>query len=104
MHVVQFAPPRRRCRLLLYLAFAGPSLVAASAGNDAGGFVICASAGPSVGYRTLFVMVVGTVFYVVVQDMVARFSVHTGKGLAVLICEELSLRLTVFAIFAFAIL
>jgi len=35
--------------------------------------------------------------------MVARLSVHTGKGLAALIREEFSLRLTAFAIIAFAI-
>jgi Mn2+/Fe2+ NRAMP family transporter len=35
--------------------------------------------------------------------MVARLSVHTGKGLAALIREEFDLRLTAFAIIAFAI-
>jgi Mn2+/Fe2+ NRAMP family transporter len=48
-------------------------------------------------------MVLITVAYVVVQEMVARLSVHTGKGLAALIREEFNLRLTAFAIIAFAI-
>jgi Mn2+/Fe2+ NRAMP family transporter len=95
--------PSTRTRFLLYLTFAGPGLVAASAGNDAGGVVTYASAGAQFGYRTLFFMVVVTVFYVVIQEMVARLSVHTGKGLAALIREEFSLRLTAFAILAFAI-
>ncbi len=90
-------------RFLLYLAFAGPGLIAASAGNDAGGVVTYASAGAQFGYRTLFFMVIVTVFYVVIQEMVARLSVYTGKGLAALIREEFSLRLTAFAILAFAI-
>jgi len=93
----------RRHRFLLYLTFAGPGLIAASAGNDAGGVVTYASAGAQFGYRTLFFMVVVTVFYVVVQEMVARLSVYTGKGLAALIREEFSLRLSAFAILAFAI-
>ncbi len=90
-------------RFLLYLAFLGPGLIAASAGNDAGGVVTYASAGAQFGYQTLFFMVIVTVFYVVVQEMVARTSVYTGKGLAALIREEFSLRLTAFAIVAFAI-
>jgi Mn2+/Fe2+ NRAMP family transporter len=95
--------PRRRRRFLTYLAWAGPGLIAASAGNDAGGVVTYASAGAQFAYRTLFFMVLVTVAYVVVQEMVARLSVHTGKGLAALIREEFPLRLTAFAIAAFAI-
>ena len=72
---------RNPYRFLLYLAFAGPGLIAASAGNDAGGVVTYASAGAQFGYRTLFFMVIVTVFYVVIQEMVARLSVYTGKGL-----------------------
>ena len=93
----------RRRRFLLYLAFVGPGLIAASAGNDAGGVLTYASAGAQFGYQTLFFMVVVTVFYVVVQEMVARLSVFTGKGLAALIREEFSLRLTAFAILAFTL-
>ena len=93
----------RRRRFLLYLTFAGPGLIAASAGNDAGGVVTYASAGAQFGYQTLFFMVIVTVFYVVIQEMVARTSVYTGKGLAALIREEFSLRLTAFAVLAFAV-
>ena len=90
-------------RWLVYLAAAGPGLIAAAAGNDDGGIVTYSSAGAQFVYRTLFLMVLITVAYVVVQEMVARLSVHTGKGLAALIREEFSLRLTAFAIIAFAI-
>jgi Mn2+/Fe2+ NRAMP family transporter len=88
---------------LVLLAAAGPGLIAAAAGNDAGGIVTYASAGSQFVYRTLFLMLLITVAYVVVQEMVARLSVHTGKGLAALIREEFPLRLTAFAITAFAI-
>ena len=99
----EHARARNPNRFLLYLAFAGPGLIAASAGNDAGGVVTYASAGAQFGYRTLFFMVVVTVFYVVIQEMVARLAVYSGKGLAALIREEFSLRLTALAIVAFAI-
>ncbi len=88
---------------LVYLAAAGPGLVAAAAGNDAGGVVTYASAGAQFVYRTLFLMVLITIAYVVVQEMVARLAVYTGKGLAALIREEFSLRVTAFAVTAFAI-
>jgi NRAMP (natural resistance-associated macrophage protein)-like metal ion transporter len=94
---------RRLRRILPYLAFVGPGLIAASAGNDAGGVVTYASAGAQFGYKTIFFMVVVTVFYAAVQEMVARTSVYTGKGLAALIREEFSLRLTAFALLAFAV-
>ena len=88
---------------LVYLAAAGPGLVAAAAGNDAGGVVTYASAGAQFVYRTLFLMVLITIAYVVVQEMVARLAVYTGKGLAALIREEFSLRVAAFAVTAFAI-
>ncbi len=94
---------RSRRRGLIYLAAAGPGLVAAAAGNDAGGIVTYASAGAEFVYRTLFLMVLITIAYVVVQEMVARLAVHTGKGLAALIREEFPLRLTAFAVTAFAV-
>jgi NRAMP (natural resistance-associated macrophage protein)-like metal ion transporter len=93
----------RSSRWVFLAAIAGPGLIAASAGNDAGGIVTYASAGAQFVYRTLFFMVLITVAYVVVQEMVARLAVHTGKGLAALIREEFPLRVTAFAIVAFAI-
>ena len=51
----------RRRRFLTYLAWAGPGIIAANAGNDAGGIVTYASAGAQFGYRTLFFMVLVTV-------------------------------------------
>jgi Mn2+/Fe2+ NRAMP family transporter len=90
-------------RWLIYLAAAGPGLIAAAAGNDAGGIVTYSSAGAQFVYRTLFLMVLITIAYVIVQEMVARLATYTGKGLAALIREEFDLRLTAFAITAFAI-
>ena len=94
---------RRYRGFFLYLAAAGPGLIAANAGNDAGGVATYASAGAEFGYRPLFFMVLVTVGYVCVQEMVARLAAHTGKGLAALIREQFSLRLSAFAVLAFAI-
>src|SRR5579884_4163226 len=89
---------RRRTRFLAYLAIAGPGLIAANAGNDAGGIATYASAGSQYRYRTLFFMVLVTVGLVVVQEMSARLGVFTGKGLAALIREEFSIRFATLAL------
>jgi NRAMP (natural resistance-associated macrophage protein)-like metal ion transporter len=88
----------RSARRWRYLAIAGPGIIAANAGNDAGGIITYASAGAQYGYRTLFFMVLVTVALVVVQEMCARLGVFTGKGLAALIREEFSLRVATFAL------
>jgi NRAMP (natural resistance-associated macrophage protein)-like metal ion transporter len=91
-------PTSRRRRFLTYLAWAGPGIIAANAGNDAGGIVTYASAGAQFKYRTLFFMVLVTVALVVVQEMAARLGAYTGKGLAALIREEFTLRVATFAL------
>jgi NRAMP (natural resistance-associated macrophage protein)-like metal ion transporter len=91
------ARPGRRRRVLMIVALLGPGLIAANAGNDAGGIVTYASAGAQFGYRTLFVMLVVTVGLVVVQEMCSRLGAYTGQGLGALIREHFSLRLTALA-------
>jgi NRAMP (natural resistance-associated macrophage protein)-like metal ion transporter len=91
-------PPGRARRFLAVVAVAGPGIIAANAGNDAGGIITYASAGAEFAYRTLFFMVLVTVALVVVQEMCARLGVYTGKGLAALIREEFSLRVAAFAL------
>jgi Mn2+/Fe2+ NRAMP family transporter len=81
-----------------YLMVLGPGLIAANAGNDAGGIITYAAAGAEFAYRTLFFMVLVTVALVCVQEMCARLGVYTGKGLAALIREEFSLRMATFAL------
>ncbi len=82
--------PRNRAtvRLLALLAFLGPGIVAANAGNDAGGIATYASIGARYGYDLLWMMVLLTVSLVVVQEMAARMGAVTGKGLAELIREQ----------------
>jgi Mn2+/Fe2+ NRAMP family transporter len=91
---------RRSSRLAPLVALAGvvgPGLVAANAGNDAGGIATYASVGARYGYDLLWMMVLITVSLVVVQEMAARMGAVTGKGLAELIREQYGPRWSLFS-------
>lgn len=88
----------RARRLLAFLAVLGPGVIAANAGNDAGGIATYATAGSQFVYRTLFLMVLVTIALIVVQEMAARLGAYTGEGLVSLIREQFSLRLGTFAV------
>ena len=83
-----------RKRFWPYLVALGPGLLAASAGNDAGGIATYASAGASYGYGLLWAMVLVTVCVGVVQEMSARMGAVTGKGFSDLVRESFTLRQT----------
>ena len=84
-------------KLLALLAFIGPGIVAANAGNDAGGIATYASIGAKYQYDLLWMMVLLTVSLVVVQEMAARMGAVTGKGLAELIREQYGPRWSLFS-------
>lgn len=84
----------RSRRFSLYLRALGPGLLAAAAGNDAGGIATYASAGASYGYGLLWALVLVTLCVGVVQEMSARMGAVTGKGFSDLIRESFSLRAT----------
>jgi Mn2+/Fe2+ NRAMP family transporter len=90
-------PRSRAAKLLTLLAFLGPGLIAANAGNDAGGIATYASVGAKYGYDLLWMMVVITVSLIVVQEMAARMGAVTGKGLAELIREQYGPRWSLFS-------
>ncbi len=92
---------RRRTRWLVYLGILGPGLVAASAGNDAGGIATYSSMGSQFGYSMLWVMVVLTLGMAIVQEMCTRMGAVTGKGLSDLIRENFPIRLTAVVMFTF---
>jgi Mn2+/Fe2+ NRAMP family transporter len=91
--------PRSRlaARLLALLAVLGPGLIAANAGNDAGGIATYASVGARYGFDLLWMMVLITVSLIVVQEMAARMGAVTGKGLAELIREQYGVRWALFS-------
>src|SRR5687767_416311 len=76
----------------------GPGLIATSAGNDAGGIATYSSAGAKFGYDMIWVMVVLTLSFAVVQEMCSRLGAATGRGLLDLIREGFGARWTLFAI------
>src|ERR1700729_290503 len=90
----------RRARIFALLALLGPGLIAANAGNDAGGIATYSSVGAKYGYQLLWVMVLITVSLAIVQKLAARMGVVTGKGLAELIREEYGIRWSVLATIA----
>ena len=88
--------PRRRRRFLrpaALLVVLGPGLIAANAGNDAGGIATYASAGSQFQYRTMFIAVLVIAALVAVQEMAARLGAYSGEGLMSLVREEFSLRI-----------
>src|SRR6204780_3192034 len=87
----------RRTRLFAILGLLGPGLIAANAGNDAGGVATYSSVGAKYGYDLLWMMVVITVSLIVVQEMAARMGAVTGKGLADLVREQYGIRWALFA-------
>lgn len=93
----------RRRRLLGYLAILGPGMIAASAGNDAGGIATFASVGAEHGYRLLWILIPITISLGIVQEMCARMGAVTGKGLADLIRERFGVRWTAFVMLALLI-
>src|SRR5271163_3276660 len=87
----------RRTRMIGLLGLLGPGLIAANAGNDAGGIATYSSAGAKYGYSVLWIMVLITVSLAIVQKLAARMGVVTGKGLAELVREEYGIRWSVLA-------
>jgi len=88
--------PRFR-RTWLFLMLLGPGLIAAIAGNDAGGTATYSIVGASYGYNMLWMLLLVGISLVVIQEMCARMGVVTGKGLSDLIREEFGVRWTFFA-------
>ncbi len=89
-----------RSRLMMLLAVMGPGLIAAASDNDAGGITTWSVIGSRWGYSLLWLLVIITPILAVTQEMGARMGAVTGKGLAALIREKFSLKVTAFAILA----
>ncbi|HWN09870.1 MAG TPA: Nramp family divalent metal transporter [Pyrinomonadaceae bacterium] len=81
-----------------WLAILGPGLIATSAGNDAGGIATYSQAGAKFGYELIWVMVLLTLSFAVVQEMCARLGAATGRGLLDLIRERYGITWALFAI------
>src|ERR1700744_3029143 len=87
----------RRSRFVVLLGLLGPGLIAANAGNDAGGIATYSEVGAKYGYTLLWAMLLITVSLALVQRSAARMGTVTGKGLAELIRERYGIRWSAFA-------
>jgi NRAMP (natural resistance-associated macrophage protein)-like metal ion transporter len=85
-----------RMQFLIFLAVVGPGIITANVDNDAGGILTYSAAGATFGFSLLWTLIPVTVALIVVQEIVARMGVVTGKGLADLIREEYGFRTTFF--------
>ncbi len=83
-------------KILIFLAVLGPGIITANVDNDAGGITTYSVAGAHFGYSLLWTLIPITVALIVVQEMVARMGVVTGKTLADLIRENFGVRTTFF--------
>lgn len=90
-------------RFLAYLAVLGPGIIAANAGNDAGGITTYSTAGAAYGYSLLWAFIPMTLSLIVVQEMCVRMGVVTGQGLADLIREQFGVRWTALIMLALLI-
>lgn len=81
-------------RVALFLAVMGPGIITANVDNDAGGLATYSQAGAQFGLRLLWLMIPMTIFLVMVQEMVNRMGVVTGKGLSDMIRERFGVRIT----------
>jgi Mn2+/Fe2+ NRAMP family transporter len=94
---------RRRPRWLVFFSILGPGIIAAAAGNDAGGITTYSLQGAQYGISLLWTVVIVTFGLIVVQEMCARMGVVTGKGLAALIRENFGVKVTFFAMICLVI-
>lgn len=75
-------------KIILFLSVMGPGIITANIDNDASGITTYSVAGARFGYALLWTLIPTTVALVVIQEMVARMGVVTGKGLSDLIREN----------------
>ena len=96
----RFAGRVGRSKLLIFFAILGPGLISAASDNDAGGITTWSVIGARYGYSMLWLLLLITPILAIVQEMNARVGVVTGRGLAGLIRENFSLKITALAILA----
>jgi NRAMP (natural resistance-associated macrophage protein)-like metal ion transporter len=83
-------------RLVIFLSIMGPGIITANIDNDASGITTYSVVGARFGYALLWTLIPTTVALIVIQEMVARMGVVTGKGLSDLIREHYGVRSTFY--------
>jgi len=92
-----------RKNLILFLSILGPGIITANVDNDAGGIATYSVAGAHFGYSLLWTLIPITIALIVVQEMVARMGVVTGKTLGDLIRENFGVKATFYLMLALII-
>ena len=90
-------------KIALFLAVMGPGIITANVDHDASGITTYSVAGARFGYDILWVLVPTTIALVVIQEMVARMGIITGKGLSDLIRENYGVKATFYMMLALLI-
>ena len=70
----------------------GPGIITANIDNDASGITTYSVAGARFGYGLLWTLIPTTIALVVIQEMIARMGIITGKGLSDLIREKYGIK------------
>ena len=70
----------------------GPGIITANIDNDASGITTYSVAGARFGYTLLWTLIPTTIALVVIQEMIARMGIITGKGLSDLIREKYGIK------------
>jgi NRAMP (natural resistance-associated macrophage protein)-like metal ion transporter len=83
-------------RIAIFLSIMGPGIITANIDNDASGITTYSVAGARFGYALLWTLIPTTIALIVIQEMVARMAVVTGKGLSDLIRENYGVRSTFY--------
>jgi len=91
-------------RSIIFFAVFGPGVIAAIADNDAGGVATYSILASKFGYSILFLLVGVTILLAITQEIGARLSIVSGRGLGDLIREYFGVRvsLVVFALLLIA--
>lgn len=80
----------------MFLAVIGPGIITSNVDNDAAGIATYSIAGAHFGYSLIWSLVPITVALIVIQEMIARMGVVTGKGLSDLIRENFGVKITFY--------
>lgn len=83
-------------KAVILASIIGPGIITANIDNDASGITTYSVAGARFGYGLLWTLIPTTIALVVIQEMIARMGVITGKGLSYLIRENYGVKTTFF--------
>lgn len=89
--------------VVMFLSVVGPGIITANADNDVGGILTYSQAGAQFGYTMLWLLIPVTIALIVTQEMCSRMGAVTGKGLADLIRENFSLKVTFWVLLLFVL-